>query len=64
MYETLCSSDGCPRRVLVPIIFVLSGGAYSVNHSIIDVFDDGGAGLSLYIMIADFSMSPVVIGLS
>ncbi|MEC3990124.1 tripartite tricarboxylate transporter permease [Proteus mirabilis] len=54
-----------PRRVLVPIIFVLcSVGAYSVNHSIIDVFVMMGAGLLAYIMIKlDFSMSPVVIGI-
>lgn len=54
-----------PRRVLVPIIFVLcSVGAYSVNHDMTDVFVMMGAGLAAYILIKlDFSMSPIVIGI-
>ncbi len=54
-----------PRRVLVPIIFVLcSIGAYSVNHDIRDVFIMMGTGLLAYVLIKlDFSMSPIVIGI-
>ncbi|WP_350441126.1 tripartite tricarboxylate transporter permease, partial [Proteus terrae] len=51
-------------KIFLGIFGVLcSVGAYSVNHSIIDVFVMMGAGLLAYIMIKlDFSMSPVVIG--
>ncbi|MEX5412140.1 C4-dicarboxylate ABC transporter permease [Atlantibacter hermannii] len=54
-----------PRRVLVPIIFVLcSVGAYSVNHDMTDVFVMMASGLAAYILIKlDFSMSPIVIGI-
>lgn len=54
-----------PRRVLVPIILMLcSVGAYSVNHSMTDVFVMMGAGFLAYILIKlDFSMSPIVIGI-
>ncbi|MDA3133808.1 tripartite tricarboxylate transporter permease [Atlantibacter subterraneus] len=54
-----------PRRVLVPIIFVLcSVGAYSVNHDMTDVFVMMVSGLAAYILIKlDFSMSPIVIGI-
>lgn len=54
-----------PRRVLVPIIFVLcSVGAYSVNHDMTDVFVMMVSGLVAYILIKlDFSMSPIVIGI-
>ena len=54
-----------PRRVLVPVIFLLCAvGAYSVNHSMVDVFVMMGAGTLAYILIKlDFSMSPIVIGM-
>lgn len=54
-----------PRSVLVPVILVLcSVGAYSVNHSMTDVFVMMGSGFLAYIMIKlNFSMSPIVIGI-
>ena len=54
-----------PRRVLVPLIFILcSVGAYSVNHDMTDVFVMMGAGIAAYVMIKlKFSMSPIVIGI-
>lgn len=54
-----------PRRVLVPIIFVLcSVGAYSVNHDMTDVFVMMLSGIVAYVLIKlDFSMSPIVIGI-
>lgn len=54
-----------PRRMLVPVIFLLCAvGAYSVNHSMVDVFVMMGAGTLAYILIKlDFSMSPIVIGM-
>lgn len=54
-----------PRRVLVPVIFILcSVGAYAVNHSMTDVFVMMGSGFLAYIMIKlEFSMSPIVIGI-
>ncbi|MCW2476500.1 MULTISPECIES: tripartite tricarboxylate transporter permease [unclassified Symbiopectobacterium] len=54
-----------PRTLLVPVILLLCAvGAYTVNHSMIDVFVMMGAGLVAYILIKlDFSMSPIVIGI-
>ena len=54
-----------PRTLLVPVILLLCAvGAYTVNHSMIDVFVMMGAGLVAYVLIKlDFSMSPIVIGI-
>lgn len=54
-----------PRRILVPIILTLCAvGAYSVNHTMIDVFVMIFAGILGYILLKlDFSMSPIVIGI-
>ena len=54
-----------PRRILVPIVLTLCAvGAYSVNHTMIDVFVMMLAGTLGYILIKlDFSMSPIVIGI-
>lgn len=54
-----------PRRILVPVVLTLCAvGAYSVNHTMIDVFVMMLAGTLGYILIKlDFSMSPIVIGI-
>lgn len=54
-----------PRRILVPIVLTLCAiGAYSVNHTMIDVFVMMFAGILGYILLKlDFSMSPIVIGI-
>jgi putative tricarboxylic transport membrane protein len=54
-----------PRRILVPIVLTLCAvGAYSVNHTMIDVFVMMLAGVLGYILLKlDFSMSPIVIGI-
>jgi putative tricarboxylic transport membrane protein len=54
-----------PRRILVPIVLTLCAvGAYSVNHTMIDVFVMMLAGTLGYVLIKlDFSMSPIVIGI-
>ena len=54
-----------PRKILVPIILTLCVvGAYSVNHTMIDVFVMMGAGIIGYFLLKlDFSMSPIVIGI-
>ncbi|PWC09263.1 C4-dicarboxylate ABC transporter permease [Brenneria roseae subsp. americana] len=54
-----------PRTILVPTILLLcTVGAYTVNHSMVDVFVMMGAGIVAYILIKlDFSMSPIVIGI-
>ena len=54
-----------PRRILVPIVMTLCAvGAYSVNHTMIDVFVMMLAGVSGYVLLKlDFSMSPIVIGI-
>lgn len=54
-----------PRKILVPIILTLCVvGAYSVNHTMIDVFMMMTAGIFGYILLKlGFSMSPIVIGI-
>jgi putative tricarboxylic transport membrane protein len=54
-----------PRKILVPLILMLcTVGAYSVNHTMIDVFVMIGFGIFGYIFLKlDFSMSPIVIGM-
>ncbi|MFV0334544.1 MAG: tripartite tricarboxylate transporter permease [Tropicimonas sp.] len=54
-----------PRQLLVPVIFVMCVvGAYSVNHTMTDVFVMIIAGLCAYVLLKlDFSMSPVIIGI-
>ncbi|AJY47465.1 tripartite tricarboxylate transporter permease [Martelella endophytica] len=54
-----------PRKILVPIIFVLcTVGAYSVNNTMTDVFVMMTAGVLAYVALKlDFSMSPVIIGI-
>lgn len=53
------------KNILVPLILVLcTVGAYSVNHTMIDVFVMIGFGILGYILQKlDFSMSPIVIGI-
>ncbi len=53
------------KSILVPLILVLCVvGAYSVNHTMIDVFVMIGFGILGYILQKlDFSMSPIVIGI-
>jgi putative tricarboxylic transport membrane protein len=53
------------KSILVPLILVLCVvGAYSVNHTMIDVFVMMGFGILGYILQKlDFSMSPLVIGI-
>ncbi|WJV53839.1 tripartite tricarboxylate transporter permease [Pectobacteriaceae bacterium CE90] len=54
-----------PRTCMVPSILLLcTVGAYTVNHSMVDVFLMMGAGLVAYVLIKlNFSMSPIVIGM-